>query len=358
MAISKYKVGRRTMYRVALWVVEGGRRRCKRAGRIPTRERAERLEAAWRAKSFDGTWFDRGQELGFTVADAWAAYEASSRRNDSHGADVSRAKHLLRHLGKHAAASLTLAEVDAYRAARREERTRRGAPPSDASLDREVELLKRALGYSAACKKLRANPLAGVPLLRTPNVRKVVLDEAAFQAGLARLERRSAWMAPALLVSFDCGLRIGEVLGMRRDQVDWRTGRLELAAAETKTEEARAVYLSKRALEALRALPAHVRSPLVFWAGKAGKRRSLPRRGFHKAFGDGVTVHDLRRSFATGARREGIPESVVMKMGGWKTASVFKRYNIVDEADVRAAAEHLEATRTAPPKDQTKKGGV
>jgi integrase len=362
VAITKYKVGGKTMYRVSLWVFEGGKRRHKKKGRIPTHERAAKLEAEWRAKSFDGTWFDRGEELKYTVKDAWEAYEKASRQNDSHGADKSRSAHILRHLGGHAAARLTQAEVDGYRAARREEHTRRGTKPSDATLDREVELLKRFLGYATACHKLRVNPLAGVALLNTPNTRSVTLTEEEFQAGLKRfaeLDVRTRWAVPVLLTAWDTGMRIGEVIKLRRDQIDWKTGRVALGAADTKQERAKAIFLSERALEALKAIPAHLKSPWVFWSGPKGRRRTLPRRGFHQAFGDGVWVHDLRRSFATDARRKGIPESVVMKMGGWKTPAVFRRYNIVDEADVRAAAEHLEATRTAPPaEDKSKKGGA
>jgi len=34
-----------------------------------------------------------------------------------------------------------------------------------------------------------------------------------------------------------------------------------------------------------------------------------------------------------------------MEIGGWKTRSVFERYNIVDESDLREAAKKLDAKR-------------
>jgi len=41
--------------------------------------------------------------------------------------------------------------------------------------------------------------------------------------------------------------------------------------------------------------------------------------------------------------RRGVPQQVAMLVGGWKTASVFSRYNVTDEEDLRIAAEKIEA---------------
>jgi integrase len=51
----------------------------------------------------------------------------------------------------------------------------------------------------------------------------------------------------------------------------------------------------------------------------------------------GLMVHDMRRTAARNLRRAGIAEGMIMKIGGWKTRSVFERYNIVDQRDIREA---------------------
>lgn len=58
-------------------------------------------------------------------------------------------------------------------------------------------------------------------------------------------------------------------------------------------------------------------------------------------------ARDNRRSFVTQARRSGLPESVVARFSGHRTPAVFKRYNIVEEQDLKAAVQVLNRAREA-----------
>jgi len=58
-------------------------------------------------------------------------------------------------------------------------------------------------------------------------------------------------------------------------------------------------------------------------------------------------VHDLRRSAARALRAAGVPESVIMAAGSWKTPAMFRRYAIVSSADQKSAVEMLEQARAA-----------
>ena len=62
------------------------------------------------------------------------------------------------------------------------------------------------------------------------------------------------------------------------------------------------------------------------WAS-ASKRASL----------EGKLFHDFRRTAARNMRRAGVPEKVCMDLLGHKTTSMFLRYSITDETDLREA---------------------
>ena len=57
---------------------------------------------------------------------------------------------------------------------------------------------------------------------------------------------------------------------------------------------------------------------------------------------DGTLYHDLRRSCVKNLTDAGVRSSLAMRVGGWKTESMLKRYQIEVDEEVRAAMEQTD----------------
>jgi integrase len=152
-----------------------------------------------------------------------------------------------------------------------------------------------------------------------------------------------------LETAYSYGWRVSELLNLRVGQVDLLNRTIRLDPGTTKSREGREVTIeSGRLLQLLRHCVEGKRpDDYVFTRG------IKPIRDFRKSWQNlcaaagvpALLFHDLRRSAARNLRAAGVPEEIIMQIAGWKTSNVFKRYAIVDRADIRAALQQLERTR-------------
>jgi len=208
---------------------------------------------------------------------------------------------------------------------------------------------------------VRAGKLASRPpitLLAEDNVREGFVDPPEFARLLDELRAREApEIADAAEFAYLTCLRRGNALGA---QWSWFTLRIEagtvtggsvrLPGAVTKNKKPLPLVLTGHllALVARRWTLRVAECPFAFhrdgrvirdfratWAA-ACAAVGLPR----------LLFHDLRRSGACNYRRAGVTEDVIQRIGGWKTKSMFARYNVVDERDLAEAGERLAAFLT------------
>lgn len=345
--VTEYDRYGETFYRVDIWVdtPEGKKRRVQRSG-IPTLALAIKARDKIRTNAFEGSFFDRPQASVLDVRQAWKNYEPVSKRKNkvnTYKRNIAIAAHLIEHLGHVRAIDLNQRHVDAYCTRRESEETIKGTPPTVATVNREIALLKRLLNYAVKRGDITHNPLARVEMGREDNVRGVIIGEVEFQALLAAAEDL---LKPILLVAYDTGLRKAAILGLRWSEVDLRERCLRLRKTDSTTKKRPpALPMTSRLHAALSALPRST-SGYVFVNPKTNRPWNQIQKMWDRARSavgmEHCWFHDLRRSFITNARRRGVQESVIMKMSGHRTRNVFERYNVVDETDLRKAVVMIE----------------
>jgi integrase len=261
--------------------------------------------------------------------------------------DVVRAALSIRHLKAEfegmRVPAITTSKIQAYV----EKRLAVGA--ANATINRELAALKRMLNLAARQTPPKVDKVPYIPMLKENNVRKGFFEHGDF---LALRDALSDHLKGFATFGYKVGWRISEIGTLAWAQVDLQQGIVRLEVGETKNDEARTVYLDDELKEIFRhqwEIRKKLRTalPYVFLNHDGTdrvKRFDKAWRTACKKAGIGVRrFHDFRRTAVRNMVRAGIPERVAMMISGHKTRSVFDRYNIVSDADLKLAAQRQAA---------------
>ncbi len=255
-------------------------------------------------------------------------------------------KRLEKHFGGFKAVQITTDRIREYVAVRLTEETQLDQPPSNATLNRELSALKRMFNIAKKDGKVTVTP--HVPMLAEKNVRKGFFDHFTYIRLQKVLPDR---LKPVVSLAYRTGMRHGEVLSLTWDQVDFNARVIRLEPHTTKNDSPRIVPMGPELHDELLA-QRQLRDQSfpfckhVFFSHSTGR----PIRDFRAAWKSackkvglkGSLFHDLRRCGVRNLVRAGVPERVAMAISGHKTRSVFDRYNIVNEDDIRAAGDAVD----------------
>ena len=249
---------------------------------------------------------------------------------------AARLRNLRRHFRGRSMASITTTAIRQYA----DQRLSEDAAPS--TVNAELAKLKRIFNLALRSERLYHKPY--IPMLRESSPRQGFFETGQFQGLVAKLP---ANLRPIAEFAYHTGWRRSEITSLTWDQVDLEARVLRLWPGETKNQEGRVLPLEGELWRLLQE-QARQRLPGCPWVFHRRGRRILT---FYKAWKEacekagcpGMLFHDLRRTAARNFRRAGLSENEAMKITGHKTPSIFRRYSIIAEEDLRNAVRASEA---------------
>lgn len=212
-----------------------------------------------------------------------------------------------------------------------------------ASINRELAYLRRGFKLMLKARDISAVP-AVIELLKGENVRKGFVAPAEFEALLDKLPDTDVRDLVGFL--YNAGWRSGEGKSLEWSEVDLNSNMIRLPAEKSKSKMPRSLPIIGELMDIIqrRLQIRRLDCPYVFH--RRGKRIASFRKAFKAAAAAaglaGLVPHDMRRSAVRNFRRAGLSENEGMKLSGHETDSIYRRYDIFSDDDLKESMNRVQ----------------
>lgn len=188
------------------------------------------------------------------------------------------------------------------------------------------------------------NPVSKVKMPKIDNARLRYLSPDEARVLLEALKEKSEQVADESMLALNCGLRFGEIAGMKGSDVNFETGTLSIRDAKAGS---RVAFMNPVVEAMLRRRTAITGRGLVF-PGRDGERQGSVSKTFQRVAKDlfnkdvkdrrlRVSFHSLRHTFASWLYAESRDLYLVQKALGHATMTMAQRYAKLSEPRLRDA---------------------
>ncbi len=252
-------------------------------------------------------------------------YEEYARTN---WRDYNKQKYFLEALGKHFG-DTPLSQITSWHIEKWKSDLRKTLKPN--SVNRHMTIIKHMFKKGIEWGLVKTNPTIGIKRFPEPESKTRYLDEDELERLLlaCKEQKRQPWLLPLVTLGVHTGMRRGELLGLRWDNVNLDRGLITLQ--QSKTLKIKAIPINESAREALIWLDKHRYGDHVFmyhWQkpiGKANVQKSID-RVCSKAGIDDFTFHGTRHTFGSHLVMAGVDLATVSKLMGHTKINMTMRY--------------------------------
>lgn len=222
-------------------------------------------------------------------------------------------------------------------------RRRRTSNPAikDATINRDLSVLRHILYWAVDEQLIAANPLARLKMAPERRIRRQILSvaEEALLLGAA-----TGHLNAMILIALDTGMRRGEITSERWEDIDFSQKILSVTRSKTPGGESREIPLTGR----LYAYLFERRKPEGLVIEFHGQAVRIVKRAWKTALKNGgirhLRFHDLRHTFNTRLMESGVLQEVRMSIMGHSTgSSIHSIYTHIELPTRREAIRKLEA---------------